>query len=111
VKVAVLIVSILSFACRDTLMCHLTARANREAALRHDLFEIRHAIDDFYADKQRYPESLKALVRDHYLRTVPVDPLTGRSDAWIQVQGDGGVIDVQSAASGRGCDGTEYRRW
>jgi len=80
VKVAVLIVSILSFTCRDTLTCHFTARANREAALRHDLFEIRHAIDDFYADKQRYPESLEALVRDHYLRTLPADPLTGSSD-------------------------------
>ncbi len=110
-KVAVLIVSILSFTCRDTLTCHFTARANREAALRHDLFEIRHAIDDFYADKQRHPESLDALVRDHYLRTVPTDPLTGSSATWIQVQGDGGVIDVKSGASGIGCDGTEYQRW
>jgi general secretion pathway protein G len=111
VKVAVLIVSILSLACRDTLTCNFTARANREAALRHDLFEMRHAIDDFRADKQRYPESLDTLVRDHYLRTVPVDPITGSNETWIQVRRGGAVIDVQRAAKGTGCDGSEYRRW
>jgi hypothetical protein len=75
----------LFFACRDTLTCHFTARVNREAALRHDLFEIRHAIDDFYADKQRYPESSK-----HWCATTICEqcrhPLTGRSDAWIRFE-------------------------
>jgi general secretion pathway protein G len=73
----------------------------------------RRAIDDFYTDKQRYPESLDALVRDHYLRTLPADPLTGSSDKWIQVRSSdsAGLIDVRSAASGTGCDGTEYRSW
>ena len=33
----------------------------REAALRHDLFEMRKAIDDYYADKQKYPDSLATL--------------------------------------------------
>src|SRR5438093_281516 len=50
----------------------------REAALRHDLFEMRKAIDDYYADKQKYPESLHALETDRYLRKIPKDPITGR---------------------------------
>src|SRR5947207_8812801 len=52
----------------------------REAALRHDLFEMRKAIDDYYADKQKYPENLQALETAHYLRKVPKDPMTGNSD-------------------------------
>jgi general secretion pathway protein G len=111
VKVALIVLSMLSFACRDELTCHFGARLARENALKHDLFEMRKAIDDFYADKQRYPAGLDELVRDHYLRTIPSDPLTGRSDTWIQVRRGGGVIDVQSAARGTGCEGTEYRRW
>ena len=50
----------------------------REAALRHDLFEMRKAIDDYFADKQKYPENLHALEADRYLRKIPNDPMTGR---------------------------------
>src|SRR5882724_11487863 len=57
----------------------------RESALRHDLFEMRKSIDDYYADKQKYPESLQALAHDHYLRAVPKDPITGKAD-WEEVQ-------------------------
>jgi len=102
----------------------------REAALRHDLFEMRKAIDDYYADKQKYPDSLQALVADHYLRSLPKDPITQRAD-WIEVQqptdpndpnavdtsGDSsqvatpGVYDIHSAAPGVGLDGTPYKDW
>ena len=57
----------------------------REAALRHDLFEMRKSIDDYYADKQKYPESLQALMQEHYLRNIPNDPMTGKAD-WEEVQ-------------------------
>ena len=56
----------------------------REAALRHDLFEMRKSIDDYYADKQKYPESLAALKTEHYLRNLPRDPITGKAD-WEEV--------------------------
>jgi general secretion pathway protein G len=98
----------------------------REAALRHDLFEIRKAIDDYYADKQKYPDSLQTLVSDKYLRKLPPDPITQRVD-WEEVQattdpndpaavdtsGDNasltpGIIDVRSAAPGNALDGTPY---
>src|SRR6266536_5882438 len=57
----------------------------REAALRQDLFEMRKAIDDYYADKQKYPDSLAGLKSEHYLRNIPKDPITMRPD-WEEVQ-------------------------
>src|SRR5882672_1153516 len=57
----------------------------REAALHHDLFEMRKAIDDYYADNQKYPESLQVLFQKKYLRNIPNDPITGKAD-WEEVQ-------------------------
>lgn len=101
----------------------------REAALRHDLFEMRKAIDDYYADRQKYPESLQALQQGRYLRAIPKDPITGNAD-WEEVtasadpndptavdpsaETDGGapgIYDVRSTAPGNGLDGTAYRTW
>jgi general secretion pathway protein G len=103
----------------------------REAALRHDLFEMRKAIDDYYADKQKYPESLQTLKQEHYLRNLPNDPLTGKAD-WEEVQNTPdpsdpnamptdpsaqnesavpGIYDVKSRAPGVGQDGKAYTSW
>ena len=107
----------------------------RESALRHDLFEMRKAIDDYYADKQKYPDSLATLKSDHYLRNIPKDPLTQQAD-WEEVQatpdpsggagdptampvdptalgtsGQPGIVDVKSKAPGNGLDGTPFNSW
>ncbi|MEA2163676.1 MAG: ral secretion pathway protein [Thermoanaerobaculia bacterium] len=102
----------------------------REAALRHDLFEMRKSIDDYYADKQKYPQSLQALRDEHYLRNIPSDPLTGKPD-WEEVQNTPdpsdpnamptdpsadqsaapGIYDVHSQAPGTGLDGKPYKTW
>ena len=57
----------------------------RESALRHDLFEMRKAIDDYYADKQKYPDSLETLKSEKYLRNIPKDPITQKQE-WEEVQ-------------------------
>jgi prepilin-type N-terminal cleavage/methylation domain-containing protein len=41
---------------------------SREAVLKEDLFRMREAIDQYYADKGQYPSTLDALVSDGYLR-------------------------------------------
>ncbi|HEX7678778.1 MAG TPA: type II secretion system protein [Thermoanaerobaculia bacterium] len=103
----------------------------RESALRHDLFEMRKSIDDYYADKQKYPESLQTLAQEHYLRAVPKDPMTGKAD-WEEVQNTPdpsdpnavptdpaaasenaapGIYDLHSQAPGNGLDGTPYKSW
>ena len=54
----------------------------REAVLKEDLFRMRDAIDQYYADKNEYPSTLDALVTDGYMRQVPEDPFTRSKDSW-----------------------------
>ncbi|HJZ11883.1 MAG TPA: type II secretion system protein, partial [Acidobacteriota bacterium] len=90
----------------------------KEAVLRENLFRIRETIDQYKGDKGKYPSSLQQLVDDGYLRKMPYDPITGRSDSWLEVpeeMGESsdptaqpGIWDVQSGASGTALDGTPY---
>ena len=84
--------------------------AQRETALKHDLREMRKALDDFYADKNRHPRNLTELSRMRYLRRVPVDPVTGSARTWIEVRKDGYLINIRSGAKGFTCGGTRYDR-
>ena len=61
---------------------------SKEAVLKTDLFRMRDAIDQYYADKNKYPASLDALVSEKYLRTVPVDPMTNSTDTWQTTMSD-----------------------
>lgn len=92
---------------------------SKEAVLREDLFRFRDLIDQYYADKGRYPESLEALVEANYLRQMPKDPMTGATD-WQAVPAAAdpsapdaptGVYDVRSASQGTATDGTPYSEW
>ena len=87
-------------------------RRSREAALKDNLSSLRSAIDNFQADKGRYPASLEELV-PNYIRRIPKDPFTNREE-WTIVResggvGEGGVIDVISAADGKTCDGVAFK--
>ncbi len=62
-------------------------RKASENVLRANLTNMRKAIDDFYADKQRYPSGLEELV-PNYMRAVPIDPLTKTADSWETIQED-----------------------
>jgi general secretion pathway protein G len=92
----------------------------REAVLSEDLFRMRDAIDQYYADKNRYPASLDALVTDKYLRAIPVDPFTGTADTWQTTLSEGdpsnpsaepGIFDVKSGSERVGLDGRPYAEW
>jgi general secretion pathway protein G len=90
----------------------------KEAVLAENLFRIRETLDQYKTDKGKYPSSLQQLVDDGYLRKMPLDPITGRADTWIEVPepvGEGadptqqvGIWDVKSSASGVALDGTPY---
>lgn len=92
----------------------------KEAVLKENLFQMRSAIEQYYADKGHYPDSLETLVDDGYLRKIPEDPFTKSSDTW-QVEYENpedvgedyepGVIDVKSGYSGKALDGTNYDEW
>ena len=92
----------------------------REAALKSDLFMMRDAIDQYYADKGRYPESLQTLVSESYLRAVPQDPFTRSRDTWTVIPADpepgstsasAGIYDVKSGALEAAIDGSRYSDW
>jgi len=87
----------------------------REVALKQDLRALRDAIDKFYADQARYPATLDELVVKRYLRGLPVDPITERTDSWLILaptgQAAGAVFDIRSGARGTARDGSAYATW
>ena len=97
----------------------------RESALKEDLFTIRSTIDQFKADRGRYPNSLEELVSMGYLRSIPIDPVTKQKD-WVTVpaeiddqqderdrdsSGGEGIIDVHSGSDATALDGSKYADW
>ena len=54
----------------------------REAVLMEDLYQMRRAIDAYFADNISYPDSLDDLVANKYIRDIPRDPFTQTSDTW-----------------------------
>lgn len=97
-----------------------TVRRAKEAALREDLHTLRDAISSYTVDKEKAPSGLDDLVQTGYLKTIPKDPMTDRTDTWLTVQSDslmsieetqGGIDDVHSGAQGIASDGTTYNTW
>jgi general secretion pathway protein G len=97
-----------------------SVRRAQEATLKTDLFHMRDAIDQYYADKGKYPSSLDALVSDGYLRKIPIDPMTQSADTWTTVPAEAdpanpsaepGVYDVKSGATGTSMEGNPYSEW
>ena len=95
-------------------------QSTREAILHTDLFRMRDAIDQYYADKAKYPASLDALVSDGYMRKIPEDPITKSAETWQTVpaepdpgnpSSEPGIYNVKSGAPGTGLDGTSYSDW
>ncbi len=88
---------------------------SRETVLRQDLSVMREAIDKHLGDFGQYPDSLAALVERHYIRAVPVDPMTKAADSWqVVVSEDAdhpGIRDVHSGAEDTGSDGKPYKEW
>jgi len=92
---------------------------SREAVLKTDLRTMRDAIDHYTLDKKQPPQSLQDLVDGHYIRKVPVDPITHKAD-WVPVFGDvtlspdrksAGLCDVHSSSNRTSLDGSKYNEW
>jgi general secretion pathway protein G len=97
-----------------------SVRRAEEAALKENLFRMRDAIDQFYADKTKYPGDLAELVSEGYIREVPTDPMTKSKDTWqtIQAEPDAnnpassiGIFDIKSGSDATALDGTRYADW
>ena len=92
---------------------------SKEAVLKEDLFRMRDAIDQYYADHNKYPPALDALVSEKYLRALPVDPFTQQTDWRTEMSepdpanpsAEPGVYDVKSASDSTALDGRRYLDW
>jgi general secretion pathway protein G len=92
----------------------------KESVLKDDLFKMRDAIDQYYADKNTYPPALDDLVTGGYIRALPKDPFTNSTTSWQAIPGEPdpanpstvpGIYDVKSGAEGAAIDGTNYSDW
>ena len=92
----------------------------KESVLKQDLFRMRDAIDQYYADKNQYPSTIDALVSDGYMRKIPEDPFTRSTTTWQTVPAEpdpnnptaeAGVYDIKSGSELTALDGTRYSEW
>ena len=92
----------------------------KESVLRNNLFTLRTVIDEYTYDKQKAPQSLEDLVREGYLRQVPVDPITGVNTSWKVImeeamtsvnQTEPGIFDIRSGSTNTSLEGTPYSEW
>lgn len=97
-----------------------SVRKAKEAVLKQDLHVMREAIDSYTVDKEKAPESLDDLVTAGYLKSMPKDPITSRTDTWVPAQDDtlmtvdqtqSGINDVHSGAQETSSEGTAYSSW
>ena len=95
-------------------------RKAREATLKEDLHTMRTAIDSYTVDKEKAPQSLEDLVEASYLKSMPKDPVTNRTDTWVAHQSDymtsldqtePGIDDVHSGSQEVSSDGSLYSTW
>ena len=89
----------------------------KEAVLQQDLYTMRTLINQYFADKGKYPADLQSLVEAHYLQTIPRDPFTEASETWVTEQAEAdesdisqepGIANVKSGAEGTSLDGRNY---
>src|SRR4051812_902963 len=92
----------------------------KETVLKNNLFTLRTMIDEYTFDKKEAPQQLDDLVREGYLRAVPVDPITGSDRTWETVTEDSvravdqtkpGIFDVRSGARQKSLEGNAYSEW
>lgn len=93
-----------------------------EAVLKENLYQMRLLINQYYADKQKYPSSLQTLVDESYLYKIPLDPITKSSETWVEIREtltdenvllvvEPGIVDVFSGSEKKGIHGTLYNTW
>lgn len=83
-----------------------------EAALRENLSVMRKALDAYYSDNGQYPDELDKLVSEHYIRHIPVDPITKEQNNWQLIfNDDQQIVDIKSSSSEEARDGSYYHDW
>jgi general secretion pathway protein G len=120
-------------------LVRVTIKREREHELRHDLWEMRDAIDRYKdaadraafqikAGSEGYPPDLETLVNGvdvsgkkiKFLRRIPIDPMTGKAEWGMRSMQDDptsdswdgdDVFDVFTKSQDTALDGTKYKDW
>jgi general secretion pathway protein G len=97
-----------------------STREAQEYYMRQDLSVLRSAIDQYTLDKKNGPQRLEDLVSDGYMKRLPEDPITMRSDCWVPVREAAStavdkkklrIVDVHSCNDQLSSEGTAYSSW
>ncbi|MDR2696978.1 MAG: type II secretion system GspH family protein [Holophagales bacterium] len=95
-------------------------RSAAETVLAANLQIMRHAIEQYKADRGKYPASLDDLWREaskRYLQSIPMDPILRSSNMWVveleppdpdNPDGEVGISNVRSGADGIDLEGKPY---
>jgi len=95
-------------------------KSAKEAVLREDLFQLNHTLEQFKADRGRYPSSIKQLHEMGYLRDIPEDPFTRSRDTWSaepeapdpdNPDAEVGIWRIRSGSTDMGDNGIPYNEW
>jgi general secretion pathway protein G len=95
-------------------------RSAAETVLKANLSIMRHAIEQYKADRGKYPPSLDDLWREaskRYLQSIPIDPIARSDRMWVvemeppdpdSPDGEVGISNVRSGAEGIDLEGRPY---
>ena len=95
---------------------HKSVQHARETVLQENLWQMRKAIDQYAADKAKYPKSIDDLVEGKYLRERPIDPIIDE-DKWDEIMGqdpnspdaEEGLVNVKSTSEETDSEGKAYK--
>ncbi len=97
-----------------------STKVAKEAVLKENLFQIRHALEQFHADRGRYPSSLAQLRDKGYVRELPKDPMTSSAETWRtemesadpdQPEAEPGIFNIRSGSQDISEDAVPYSDW
>ena len=92
----------------------------KEAVLKEDIYELNDCLNQYMADRGRYPTAIKELRDYGYVREIPVDPMTGSSDTWVtefespspeDPDAEVGIFRIRSGSADTTSDGIPYSDW
>jgi general secretion pathway protein G len=95
-------------------------KAAKEAVLKEDLFQFNHTLEQFHADKGKYPTSIDALREQGYLREIPADPMTQSRETWTteyespdpdNPDSEVGIFRIRSGSTDMGENQIPYNEW
>ena len=95
-------------------------KAAKEAVLKEDLFQFNHCLEQFRADKGKYPTAIGQLRDQGYIRDIPVDPMTQSRDTWVtefespdpdNPDSEVGIFRVRSGSTDMGENSIPYNEW